>query len=325
MLGTRAKRITKVHKKCVYVNHKLYFLGTGGLSHNLWLLGNSIYYAEKYKFKIYPILQIANSFRVDFYDLYDVKDETKPLFADQVDLFKIKTIKINETLVAIEKIKLIHIKSFTYKLNNINHSTDKLKILKKDAKSDFVTTGHFKTKQYFIPILARWHRKRYLKKSLDSLRLTSRIKEFILDKSKDLPPRFIGVHFRNTDMLHNFQYIYIKLKILIFFTRIKDVYWATDDYESLININNKLPNHKIINLSNIDVKNKSQFLNLHNLNDSDLLDMGISKKQQMMDVFLDVFILGKSTYFIGSRKSGLSLMVQIFRKKFLKQELDFFQ
>ncbi len=304
---------------------KLFFLGTGGLAHNLWLLGNCIFYAEKYQFKIYPILEISNSFRLNFYDLYTVKNKSKELFADKSELLNLKKIVFNEKTINIEDITLNHTRSFTYVIKDIKHQSDDLKLMNINFNHDFTTTGHFKTKQYFMPILARWHRWHYLRKSLNSLELAASIKKFILEKYKFLPNQYIGVHYRNTDMNHNFTYLYAKLRILAFFTQIKDIYWATDDYKSLVCIREKMPKINIINVSNTEFKAKEEFLNLHNLSDAQLTIVGINKKEQIMEAFSDVFILSKSTYFLSSRKSGLSIMVKIFRRKFSKNDLDFFQ
>jgi hypothetical protein len=154
--------------------------------------------------------------------------------------------------------------------------------------------------------------------------LVDEFKEFLKISHADINQPYIGVHFRNTDMKHNLRLIILKLKLYSRVKKIKTVYWATDDPNSLKQVKVLLPDLNIINLANIDKLESKSFLNIHNLSDFDLEDAGLTKFEQIRNVFLDIYILARSHYFISSNKSGFSLLIKLFRSNKSPKLWEFF-
>lgn len=111
-----------------------------------------------------------------------------------------------------------------------------------------------------------------------------------LDKSK-LNLNYQGVHFRNTDIKTDIN------DILINITH-KNIYFATDNLQSLQEIKLILPDKNIINLSNLE---KTNNLGLHNVKNN--------KEELIFDFLQDMYLLYHSSNFIGSIKSSITRLL----------------
>jgi hypothetical protein len=111
---------------------------------------------------------------------------------------------------------------------------------------------------------------------------------------------YIGVHFRNTDRVNNYD-VYVK-KLQQYIN--KRIYLATDDYKAYDYFKNKLPNHNIVRYT------KPQDLGgkcLH-FNCSD-------KERQVFNTLIDMYMLYNSTIFIDSPHSLVSQLVNTMREQ----------
>lgn len=130
---------------------------------------------------------------------------------------------------------------------------------------------------------------------------------------KTMPPKmkYIGVHFRNTDIQNDLNKMVSKIKKHPY----QHVYLSTDDPTSINIFKKKLPNKKIVTMAHLpppqtSKKSSSSYPNLHFLSDQQL---GISKKQQIIEALQDIYNLKRSTVFIHSHKSGFSRVILYMR------------
>tara|TARA_B100000683_G_scaffold276666_1_gene331462 strand:+ start:392 stop:826 length:435 start_codon:yes stop_codon:yes gene_type:complete len=123
---------------------------------------------------------------------------------------------------------------------------------------------------------------------------------------------YIGVHYRNTDRKTNIDKHIQKIKNqLKKNTHINTLFIATDDYKSLHIFRSKFPNINIISYCKIKDDN---IANIHYLNNKTLKKYNLTKKQQVLDVLIDSYLLYKSNIFIGSYITGMSKYINLIRR-----------
>lgn len=126
-------------------------------------------------------------------------------------------------------------------------------------------------------------------------------------KKKIIKEPYIGIHFRNTDIKSNINDFYTKIQDAIDINpKINILFLATDNYNSIQLFKNKFSNKNIITFNKIKEPNVK---NIHYLNKKVLNKYNMTKKDQIIDVLIDVYLLYKSTIFIPSKKSGVSKYV----------------
>ena len=109
-------------------------------------------------------------------------------------------------------------------------------------------------------------------------------KDIILKLSKyKLNYQYQGIHFRNTD-------IKTELSNVISYINNKNIYFATDNINSLNEIKKILPNKNVINFSNLEETNN---VGLHKVKED--------KNELIFDLLKDIYLLYLSENLIGSR------------------------
>lgn len=132
-----------------------------------------------------------------------------------------------------------------------------------------------------------------------------RVNQSIKDQFKKIDGKYIGVHFRNTDIKSDINKFIAKIRKYPY----KKVYIATDDVKALMKFKKKLKNKEVISYAHLpDLK---KYKNLHYLTDKQL---GIDKKQQIIEALQDIYILTNATVFIRSKHSGFSKLVYKMRE-----------
>ena len=139
-----------------------------------------------------------------------------------------------------------------------------------------------------------------------NLKVNQKILEKLNNETKIVEP-YISIHFRNTDIRNKLKRFTNKIKILVKRTKIKTVFLATDNAETINAIKKLLPTLKIIQLSNPKPNVKNQHY------------ASINKEEcynQIYGTLRDLYFIFQSKYFIPSRNSGLSrfIMMQIKKK-----------
>lgn len=119
--------------------------------------------------------------------------------------------------------------------------------------------------------------------------------------NKKISEKYIGIHFRNTDMKNDINEFILKIKELSNLYNI--IYFATDDYMAIYKLTD-LINFKIIQYTKpIDAKGH----NIHYTNPN--------KDEIIMNSLIDMYYLTYSSYFIPSINSGFSKKILELRKK----------
>lgn len=139
---------------------------------------------------------------------------------------------------------------------------------------------------------------------LKRLKLSNKLLDFC--NKFMIKEKYIGIHFRNTDMKTDIKLILNKMiKELEINKDIKIVYLATDDYKSIDLFKEKCP-VKLICLTNLP---KEEILTLHYCSDTVLNKYNLSKEQLIFELWRDIFLLKNSSIFIPSDKSSLSRFI----------------
>ena len=257
-------------------NTYLIYRSSGGLIHNLSGLSKAVDICIKNN----CILLIDSEQHVPF----GVK------FSDMFNLTNLK--KKVKILNSYDEIKQ------NYKFNNYNISEIKKFKIKFNKNNKYCVNGiniqNITIKKNKINMMCTHGNLNHIKK-LD-LKINNNLKIIIKKKVNDLnlPKEYISVHFRNTDIKTNDTHIKNQILNTISKFKVNDLYLATDDYYFYNKIKN-IPNLKIYR-NTYPPKN---IKNLHYLNTK-------NSKDKLIDLFIDMYCIYNSTYFIPSNKSGLS-------------------
>lgn len=140
------------------------------------------------------------------------------------------------------------------------------------------------------------------------LRINSQIKQYI--KTKHINEKYIGIHYRNTDLQHSIEEVYNQIDIIQQQEQINTIYLATDDFTCKDKILEKY-NVNIISYTNLP---QYRINNLHYLTNDEAQALNLTKYDLIVDSITDLYLLTHATHFIQSNKSGFSGFVNYMRK-----------
>ena len=279
--------LNKVKYENYFNNDKFLLLSpTGGLTHMLNRLNGVINISKKDNRKLIFNTENLTSFRMPFTDIFRFKD---------INIFSIDDLKDNIGNYSKEDIRN---KRYKYKKNNyfIN------KVIKNDNDTEFMLDN-----EYLLITKGKYSDN--FDNIFNHVRINKEIKDTIVSKKINIP--YIGVHFRNTDIKNNINNFFKEIHDnLLQNKHINTIYIATDDYYAIDKFKNKFKDYKITNYSNIPHADK----NIHYIDNRNLEKYDITKKQQIIDVLTDIYLLYKSNIFIKSKNSGLSNFVDKLKK-----------
>lgn len=139
--------------------------------------------------------------------------------------------------------------------------------------------------------------------SVKHLALRGQFREAVIERRNLLREPYIGVHFRNTDYTNDIQETITQLVAKVEATGFRDVYWCTDDASSVDRVRTALPDVNLLWNQPFDNSGK----NLH---------YGIRGKdsiKHLKNTFADLYTLFASRDFIPSQRSGWKRFVGILR------------
>ena len=152
----------------------------------------------------------------------------------------------------------------------------------------------------------------YYSEFIQNLKLNQSILESIYDKCHsilELYPKYISVHFRNTDMKNNIKDFIEKIKTTSNKYNIKNIFIASDDCNAFNTFKSNLKNlcfFQLFKPPNCNGKN----IHYHYSN----------KKNLVLNSLFDLYMIGKSNYFIPSNNSGFSKWI-IYQKNNIKHNI----
>ena len=262
------------------MNYVIY-QGSGGLIHMLGGLVNCIEYCIKNKH--FLIIDVKNHFCFnqkfgDFFYLKDFNNYSEDYNMISKDITSFKRISLDY----ISNNNAIHYDNrngYWLKSINVNHSLNSYDI-KKDRIKIYVGHGG-NSKQRIV---------RYIGIKPDILEII---------KMKHIDNEYIGVHFRNTDRINNINHFIERLNSYNNMT----IYLATDDSKAFDIMSKSLPQNNII-----------QFTKPINSNGSPIHFSNMDKKELVMNLLIDMYILINSTTFIPSEDSLISRLILYIRQ-----------
>jgi len=251
------------------------YKGTGGLAHMLRGLNEAVKMAKISNRYLVIDTRSNPGFGCDFSDFFTIDNlECSDRFRDIPVDYKFKNLSVRDI-----KKRIIH--SSKRKYHIFNHNISDIDPNCPDELIVFGGTGSNK----LIP----------------GLKIQNTVME-MLEKEPLIKDKYISVHYRNTDLKNSIVDFILKLKETIEKTKIKTIYWASDDESSYEKIVKTIDNAKIIRYS-VPEKVKK---NLHS--DS------INKYQQIYNCLKDIYFILKSNYFIPSKNSGMSQYIELMIK-----------
>ena len=134
------------------------------------------------------------------------------------------------------------------------------------------------------------------------IRINGNILKYI--QSRKIANKYIGVHYRNTDIKTNFDETVQKIQLTLGNNKeINNIYFATDHFDSIQKFQKIFTDYNFIYYT---VPYKNIRKNIHYSNPN--------KKELHTNLLLDMYLLTYSTVFIGSMRSGISCWVEYMRK-----------
>ena len=259
----------------------LIYKATGGLAHNLYALLKAISIAKEKNYVLILDMENHEGFGVKFNDFFVINIPDLKYYEDYNFIpkyLKFKDISIDE--IKKEKGKW---KNGKYTFFGYNLSEEKF-----DDK---------------LNIFAGVCGDEEIQKNIHYIKLNTDI-VIKLENEDLIKNKYISVHFRNTDIKNDINRCIKKLEELIIQTKIKFIYWASDDNDSYYIVKKKIPYINIIRKTNPP----SNVFNIHYNSKN--------KYKQVYDSIRDIFFILKSTYFIPSINSGYSkLIIRMINKK----------
>ena len=151
-----------------------------------------------------------------------------------------------------------------------------------------------------------------LSMALNSIRLREDIVRFVIDKHSSLPKNYIAIHYRNTDYKNDINVTINQMIDASKNSGIKDIYWATDDVNSL-EMARGIPGLNIISFAlEINVL-ENDLRNLHQLSSDKLMKFGYTRNDIAKYFFLDLYCLARSDKFIPSEMTSIKKFVNLLR------------
>ena len=306
----------------------LFHLGTGGMTHTLVHLGRSLSVCKSQNRLLVPNQAQPD---VGFDEVFDINSNT----IVGINTLKVKYQKIIKGLSAYSDPSS---KEYTIynNMGGILTEKDNAFIQKiPTVNNDYViSVGAVGAKDnYFINPVDRM--KYYLNISLNEIRLKNNIYKYALRFQQQLPERYIGVHFRNTDYRNDLVTMVEQIRKICKSLNCYNVFIATDCPSSIELFKIKLPNMSIYYNNNIPdpttllgspfqsntpqtFKNtwdvmKGKTNALHLLEKYTLFKLGLSNQKLVTEFFTDLMCLILSTQFIPSEITSVTHLVNAFR------------
>jgi hypothetical protein len=288
----------------------LLHFGSGGLSHMLRCLGNTLQYCQETDKVCVPLLASNRAFGLNFHSIFSSNSN---VIADQAtceEFLQSRLSYLGQSL-HIAAIRLMY--SGDSGAGEYLVSDGKLPwkshSLHLDRLTSFepcpATAGTYSSRRH--PPGGSWCA------ALSLCRVAPILAERIRTRLKQLPQQYIGVHYRNTDMRTNFTDVADCLAEQLSKSKLSSVYWATDDIGSLEAAQKRFPDVDIRNLATLIDPRHYGAPSLHYTNERHLKAAGISKLDQVVDALADIYLLAKSTTFVASPQSSLSRLVALLR------------
>lgn len=272
----------------------LIFKATGGLFHMINALQNCSYFAKKSNRILIIDTYNHSAFNHHFHEIFYI---TGIEYYTSYDVIPKNITTANG--ISISKLSKTYV-YFNYKKDAYYFNDPapiKLRNLPYDDSIPAIIRTHINSRHISTDI----------KKSINIYIRPKIIKQI---KKKIIKESYIGIHFRNTDKKSNINDFYTKIQdALDINPYINILFLATDDYHSIQLFKNKFSTQRLITFNKIKEPN---IRNIHYLNKKVLNKYNMSKKDQIIDVLIDVFLLYKSTIFIPSG-SGVSKYVSKIR------------
>jgi hypothetical protein len=264
-----------------YINNKistkyLIYKGSGGLTHMLRGLEYAIFLA-KLSNRILIIDLNHSAFNQKFSTFFKIID---------------KKVKYTENYPK----NLLKLKYYNYNMNTIikkkiNYNQKKYYILNKKVNNYNPFYYCFNNKYVLIFGGPAWS-------SIKNIKVNDNIIEKI-KKEFNIKEKYMGIHFRNTDIKNNKKEFLKKIKNSL--NDIKLIYLGTDDCEMYNFLKNNLNNIKIIRKTIPKCNIKNLHYTLEN------------KYESIYNCLVDIYYLKNSNIFIPSINSGLSKWILTMR------------
>jgi len=146
---------------------------------------------------------------------------------------------------------------------------------------------------------------RHLKLNQNIIEMVYQNTSPLLDEHKE----YASLHFRNTDMKNDIQLFVQKIKKVHKEKKISYFFIATDNHKAFDEFKKKCPNIKFFRIFNVP---NCQGKNIHYHHPD--------KKEIILNTFYDLYMIGKSKYFIPSMNSGFSKWI-IFQRDHEKHNI----
>lgn len=155
------------------------------------------------------------------------------------------------------------------------------------------------------PGLSKFRRNAGWLTAISSLSLVADFSEAVVDRLTRLQAPYIGVHFRNSDRLGDFNGTIQTLRQRIGETQINDVWWCTDDASSVGAAIDAIPSARFYSSQTFSLGNR---VNLHNgLRGDDSIN-------HLKNTFADLLTLCAADEYIPASRSGWNSLVPLMRE-----------
>jgi hypothetical protein len=271
----------------------LIYKGTGGLVHMLNGLQNAVLLAKKEKRTLIIDTINTGAFKQTFNTYFYIYDDNLNYICDYDSIHN-----ENKKDLYFEN---IHINDIQFKGTKLIDGKYYL------ADSDICVQDTIGKKNKILRVYAG-----YSQDFIQNLKLNQSILEFIYEKCHhiiDNYKKYISVHFRNTDMKNNIQHFIQKIKKISQKHNIQHIFVATDDAQAFNTFQSSLKElhfFKLFDVPNCNGKN----IHYHHSN----------KKEIVQASLIDLYMIGKSNYFIPSKNSGFSKWI-IYQKNNIKHNI----
>ena len=277
---------------------------TGGLSHFLLHLGNSVRHARETGRTVVVVSEHHRPLaRQSMDSIFKLSDPVRPLseFLEKSGRHDVPSFSPRFYPLTAEDRKGLYLVESRQMQASVTGW-----VPEEAAESVAFTTGHYRPRSAnAIQAASKPMENRLASQqaSLESLAIRGRFADAIAKRARELTGPFLGVHFRNSDRLSNLDKAVAAVQETIQKTGISDIYWCTDDRASIDEARNRLPKARLFSSQPFEIGLKK---NLHNgLRGEDSFS-------HLENTFADLFTLSVADEFIPSA-GGWAQLVPILR------------
>lgn len=272
----------------------VYHLGSGGFVHQLNLLGNSFVYCQAFGATLVPIMDCTPEWGLPFHEFFE---PLAPEFANreaQADLLA----RIGEML----DLPIADRREIAFTWNT-------------DAPVNYALTGKLAgtrglgldwSTQPTAAVLTAgtpWPPEgmaRGWPAVIGQITLQDWVKQDLGRRIAPLPARYIGAHYRNTDISSDIRAVAESIRAAAGGRDLLDVLWATDDVESRAEIVALLPEFRVHSLATLPSVRGMPGSALHFLDADQLGAAGLTKTDLLLASLADMLALIRAEVFIPS-------------------------